>query len=197
MPLAAAEWIRSLAPRLNLSKLAFVIGFLRFLGVINAAIWFGAAIFFTVAVGPAFFSPEMTNVIPPPYNGVAAQVVLKRFFILQHWCALMAFLHLLAEWLYMGRPLERITLLLLTTMFCIGLLGGFWIQPKLKELHRVKYSTRSAPIEKQQATRSFGIWHGVAQSMNLFVTVGLLVYLWRITSAPSPTRFVSANKFRG
>lgn len=174
-----------------------MIGFLRFVGVVNAAIWFGAAIFFTVGVGPAFFDPEMTQVIPAPYNGLAAEVVIKRFFILQHWCGIIAFIHLIAEWLYMGRPFERLTVALLTLIFCLGLAGGFWLQPKLKQLHRTKYSARSSAVEKQQASRSFSLWHGFSQTANLMVTIGLLVYLWRISNAPSPTRFISSTKFRG
>lgn len=174
-----------------------MIGFLKFVGVINAAIWFGAAIFFTVAVGPAFFVPEMTSVIPPPYNGLAAQVVIRRFFILQHWCGVIAILHLLAEWIYMGRPLERITVAVLTIIFCLGLIGGFWLQPRLKQLHRTKYSARSSLVERQQATKSFAAWHGLSQMTNLLATAGLLFYLWRVSNAPNPTRFVSSTKFRG
>jgi hypothetical protein len=38
-----------------------MIGILRFIGIANAAVWFGSLIFFTVVVGPAFFSEGMIN----------------------------------------------------------------------------------------------------------------------------------------
>ncbi len=57
-----------------------VIGFLRFIGLTNAAVWFGAAVFFTFVGGPAFFSPEMKHLLPPPYNGAAAELMIARVF---------------------------------------------------------------------------------------------------------------------
>ena len=36
---------------------------LRFIGVMNAALWFGAALFFTFAIAPAFSSPEMKRLL--------------------------------------------------------------------------------------------------------------------------------------
>ena len=67
-----ASWLDSkLGTGINLFYFALVTGFLRFIGVANAAIWFGSAIFFTFAAGPAFFTTEMVHIIPPPYNGLA------------------------------------------------------------------------------------------------------------------------------
>src|SRR6266496_2641930 len=54
-----------------------VIGFLRFLGILNAGVWLGAAIFFTFGAGPALFSQETQNLLGPknyPYfSGAIAQ----------------------------------------------------------------------------------------------------------------------------
>lgn len=168
-------------------------GFLRFVGVVNAAIWFGAAIFFNIAV-PVFFTEEVKQkLFPPPYNGVAAQLIISRFFILQHWCGAIALIHLLAEWLYLGRVLERLTLGILVTIFSLNLIGGFWLQPKLHELHKIKY-LGTTPEQKEQAAQSFRAWHGVSQMANMFVAAGLLFYLWRVTSTSHTSRLPGFRK---
>ena len=170
--------------------------FLRFVGVVNAAIWFGAAIFFTLGAGPAFFSAEMKQLLTLPYAGAAAQIVIARYFVLQQCCGAIALVHLFAEWIYMGRPLERIMLGLVIGLFSLGLIGGFWLQPKLQRLHLTKY--RGATVEqRERAAKSFGAWHGVSQTMNLLMTGALLYYLWRLTNPKSPSRFVRPAKFRG
>lgn len=170
-----------------------MIGFLRFVGVVNAAVWFGSAIFFTIVAGPAFFSDEMEKLIRPPYNGAAAQILLKRYFYLHYWCGGVALIHLLLERLYTGRTFERFTSGLLAVILGLSLLGGFWLQPKLKNLHYVKYRGATAE-ERAEATKSFGAWHGVSQTMNLFVTAGLLFYLWRVSSLTHPARVPGFRK---
>jgi hypothetical protein len=174
-----------------------VIGFLRYLGLLNAAIWLGAAVAFTIAIGPAFFSDEMKAILHAPYNGAAAQIVIKRYFILLHFCGGIALLHLFLEKLYLGKAVERIALAVLLITISLGLLGGFWLQPKLRVLHLRKYDARSSMQLRGEADRSFKMWHGVSQTMNLFVIGGLLFYLWRVSNPPNASRFVSGNKFRG
>ena len=91
-------------------------GFLRFIGTANAAVWFGAAVFFTLAAGPAIFSTEVQNLFGDAgfrfYAGGVALAVLKRYFIVQCACGIIALVHLWAEWLYLGRKASRITLAL-------------------------------------------------------------------------------------
>ncbi|MEO5803486.1 MAG: DUF4149 domain-containing protein [Verrucomicrobiota bacterium] len=173
-----------------------VIGFLRFFGLLNAAVWLGATVSFSIALGPAFFSQEMKSLLPPPYNGAAAQIVISRYFILLHCCGVVGLLHLFLETLYLGKALERLTLALLTIIISFGLFGGFWLQPKLRVLHLKKYDGRSSVERRGLADRSFKVWHGVSQTMNLFVMGGLFVYLWRVSNSVSTSRFSSANKFR-
>lgn len=154
------------------------------MGIVNAAVWFGSGVFFTFFSGPAFFSPEMKTLLPPPYNGAAAQLIIQRFFILQHWCGGIALVHLLAEWFYFGRAFERFTFGLLVVIFSLGLAGGLWLQPKLHDLHLIRYRGADA-AQKEQATQSFKVWHGISSSVNLLILPGLLFYLWRVTSANS------------
>lgn len=171
-----------------------MIGFLRFVGIVNAAVWFGAAIFFTFFAAPGFFSDEMLRILPPPYNGAAAQLIIKRYFILQQWCGAIALLHLFAEKLYAGRALERFTLAVLLVLFSLGLAGGVWLQPKLRDLYLVKYNQKATPEQREVAARTFKTWHGVSQSANLLILPGLLFYLWRVTSSSNGTKLSSFRK---
>jgi len=173
-----------------------VIGFLRFLGAANAAVWFGSAIFFTFAVGPAFFSERMLSLLGGSnlelgraYAGAAVQVVLERYFALHLVCGLIALVHLFAEFLYMGKPLQRLTLYLLLGVFSLGILGGYWLQPKLQQLHRERYAKTSTPERVQQAAKSFRTWHATSQILNLVMIAGVLTYLWRVTTPPSVYRY--------
>jgi hypothetical protein len=173
-----------------------VVGFLRIIGIINAAIWFGSLVFFTIGVGPAFFSDEMTSFIRQPYNGLAAQVVLKRYFYLQMWCAGIALAHLSAEWLYSRRPIHRLTLLLLMSLFLFGILGGYVFLPNMKQLHVKMYHSQTTPEVKAAARRSFWILHGTSSVMNLLVIGGVLVYLIQVTKPENTARFTSLTRFK-
>jgi len=168
-----------------------VISFLRFLGVLNAAAWFGGAVFVTFFAGPAFFSDQMIHALANQryYAGAAAQVFLGRYFSLHYVCGALAAAHLLAEWLYLGRRLTRFTTGLLTLIIALTLLGGTWMQPKLHNLHHTMYFG-ATPVEKTKATNTFRTWHGASQAANLVVVAGLLVYFWRLTH-PRRTREVS------
>jgi hypothetical protein len=173
-----------------------VVGFLRIIGVINAAVWFGSLIFFTTAVGPAFFSDEMTSLLTLPYAGAAAQIVLKRYFYLQIWCAAVALAHLIGEWLYSGKPFQRFTLLLLMSLFSLSLIGGYIFLPKMKQLHLRMYAVQTTPAEKVSAKRSFWILHGTSSVLNLFVICGVLVYVWQVTKPVNTARFSSLTRFK-
>ena len=174
---------------------------LRFIGVLNAAVWLGAAVFFTLAVGPAFFSKAAAAVpVPKFYAGAFAQIVLERYFYLQQVCGVIAVVHLVAEWFYLGRPIQRINVALLSGLLFLGFAGGLWLQPKLARLHLVKYGMteqyQAAPEPvpvRQAAARSFGRWHGVSMFCNLLALSGLTVYFWRVTHPSDHLRFLKAS----
>jgi hypothetical protein len=175
----------------------------------NAAIWLGGSIFFTFAVAPAFFSGEIKVLesqgrLHPFYPGAIAQLVLHRYFFLSCVCGSLAMAHQLAEWVYLGRALNRLTLGVLAGLLVIGGLGGLWLQPKLKQLHLVKYGmtaqyTRTAvpasDAQRLRAGKSFRVWHGVAQSINLLGLAGLVFYFWRVAH-PSDHLRVLAPQIR-
>ena len=121
-----------------------MIGFLRFVGILNAAVWFGAAVFFTFWSGRAPFSPEMKALLGPhnyPYfSGAIAKILIARYFSLQFICSIIAIVHLLAEWLYLGRFPQNSRLGLLLGLCLAVMVGGYWLQPRMKALHATKYA---------------------------------------------------------
>jgi hypothetical protein len=176
-----------------------VIGILRFVGVLNAAVWFGASVFFTFGAGPAVFSSEMKSLLGqnnfPYFSGAIAQVLIARYFHLQLVCGAVAVVHLLAEWLYLGKHPQKLQSGLLIGLCFAALIGGYWFQPKLKALHAIKYGVNTRPEVRERVARSFKTWHAVSQVINLLVVAGLAAYLWRTANPSDPTRFVSSMKF--
>ena len=161
---------------------------MRFVGVANAAVWFGASIFI-LWLQPAFFSDEMIRLLTRPYAGAAAQIVIERYFLFHELCGAVALAHLVAEWLYMGKPLQRLTLWLLLGIFALGLVCGHSLQPKLRALHRTIYGPGSTRQQIDQAKQSFKLWHAASQALNLVVLGGVAVYLWRATTPGSGYRY--------
>jgi hypothetical protein len=172
-----------------------VIGLLRFVGILNAAVWCGSAIFLTIGL-PAVFSPELKKLLTPAGVGFAAEAVVARFFLLQYWCGGIALAHLLAEWTYCGRPIRRFNLMLVLGLLTLALIGGLWAQPKMRAWHEVKYFGKS-PQEQAQAAKDFGLWHGVSEAANMFVIAGLIIYLWRVSRPSETPRFGGFTKIRG
>lgn len=178
-----------------------MIGLLRIVGVANAAVWFGTAVFHTFFAAPAFSSDEMQAVLGaknfPYYGGVISQLLLARYFQVNLVCAVIALLHLLAERLYLGRAAKKIWTVVIVTLFWISLLGVFWLAPKLRELHQARYQVSTPPAQREAAARSFRLWYGVFQGLNFFILVGVGGSLWRATHPPDDLRFVGSTKFRG
>ncbi len=160
-----------------------------------AAVWFGSAVFFSLFVGPAFFTDEMKRLFPPPYNGAIAELVLSRYFVLHYICGVLALVHLVAEWIYSGKVAARLTLWLVGGVLGLSLLGGVWLQPKLKQLQRVKYAEHyrlnAATQQREAAAKDFGLWHGVARMTDLAMLLALWVYLARVIHTGESPRFVS------
>ena len=89
-------------------------------------------------------------------------MLIYRYFLLQLWCAGIALAHLIAEWLYSGRPFKRLSLLLLMSLFLLNLLGAYVLLPRMKELHLKRYSPQSTLEVKMAAARSFRILHATS-----------------------------------
>ena len=131
----------------------------------------------------------------PYFSGAIAQILIARYFHFQVACGVVAVLHLLAEWLYLGKYPRRLQAGLVIGLCAAALFGGYGLQPRLKALHATKYSVNTRPEIREAAARSFKAWHGVSQVVNLLMVSGLAVYLWRAANPSDQTRFLSAVKF--
>ena len=165
-----------------------MIRLLHAVGILNAAVWLGASIFFTFVAGPAFFSEDMLRLLGKPHAGAAAQVVIARYFLVQEVCALLALAHLVCEALYLGRPVWRWTLALLAGGLLLVCVGDYGFRPKLHSLHRAMYRPGTPVAVQQMAQRSFRVWHGVSQVLNLAVVGGVFGYFLLLALPPSNSR---------
>jgi len=169
-------------------------GFLRFVALLNAAVWCGSSVFLVVGL-PGLFSPELERLLTKPYVGFAAEAVLGRYFILYYCCGAVALLCLAANRIYSGKG-SRLDFGLAGSLMGVGMLSGLWLQPRMHAWHYLKYWGGTPEIQ-ERAGRLFGAWHGISQCVNLLVIAGLIVYLWR-TSRPAETqRFGGLGKMRG
>jgi hypothetical protein len=139
-------------------------------------------------------SPEHN---PPgrwPFSGIGLQRLWARDFDLQMWCAGVALLHLVAECVYLGRPLSRFHLFLLVGLLCSSLIGGFLLQPKVEKLHLARFQKDAPAQQIKSAERAYPVWNGVTQFLNYLTLVGIMVYLWQVTGLNAQNRF--GSKFR-
>jgi hypothetical protein len=183
-----------------------VSGFLRFIGVVNTAIWLGAGIFFAAVALPAIFSQSMNKevfqqAVDSPfysyYPGGVAVVLFRRYFVLQYICGFIGLLHLCAEKLYLGRAFPRLGTSIVAGALCLSLIGGIWLQPRMEALRNIKYHGHSQE-EKDKAAHSFGMWHGISEFTNFVVLAGLLIHITRVSRPPNETiRYGTFTKFRG
>jgi hypothetical protein len=163
--------------------------------MLNAAVWCGSAIFLVIGL-PALFSPELKRLLTAAGVGFAAESLVARYFIVQYWCGGIALAHLLAEWLYCGRPLWRLNLGLLVVILSLGLAGGLYAQPKMRDLHRTRYFGRTSE-QQMQAAKAFAAWHTASEAANLLVIGCLVWYLWQVSREQEPPRLLSFSKIRG
>jgi hypothetical protein len=178
-----------------------VISFLRFIGLMNASVWLGAAVFFSACAVPATLSPEMEQLLGaknfPFFSGAAAQIITSRYFVFLSVTAVVALLHLLAEWLYMGRPARRLSMFLLGGLLAVVLICGLWIEPHLETLHNRRYAPGIQTVERAAAARSLRFWQAGFVVLNSLMMAGLVVYVWRVANPSDAPRFISSIKFRG
>jgi len=170
------------------------------MGMLNAAVWLGAAMFCTLGVLPVLDSQQLTALLGQtyfPFLSVAiGRLIIAKLFHWQIFCAVVAWLHLVLEWLYLGRTPRRLWVGLLTILFSLSLLGGLWLNPKVSRLHRTHHAVNVAPEIREQAGKGFRVWEGVFQALNVLLIGGVAVYFWRLTTVEDAPRFVTPVKFR-
>jgi hypothetical protein len=175
-------------------------GFLRALGLLNAALWFGASVFCSTGLLAAVNSREFGAVVGqqfyPQMSGALMLIVFSRLFYLQIFFAFLAGGHQALEWLYLGRILRRRWVGLLALLLLVSVGSGFWLMPKLKQLHAAQHLPQITEVERTQLERRFGLWHGVFQAVNVVTILGIGAYLVRVSRVQDEPRFVSPFKFR-
>jgi hypothetical protein len=166
----------------------------------NAAVWFGTAVFFVFAGEPATSSSQMVELIGTnnfPYFSVAiGQILAARFFYVSCACSAVALVHLGVEWLYLGKYPSRPWLGVVAGLCLLGLAQGGIVQPAVRESHNRQFRQRVPVAEREAAARAFRAWRGLSKTLNLVLLAGLGCYLWRMGNPPDPMRFVSARQFR-
>ena len=165
----------------------------------NAAVWLGTAIFFTFGAHPACFSADLKATLglttDSYYPGAIAGVIMSRYYHVMLACGVVALLHLLAEWLYMGRPRREFSFWLVIGLFALTLLGSNAIEPSLVRLNK-KHYTAPQTADRESAGKSFRILNGTEVALNLVLIGGLILYTWRAGSPSDTLRFVSPVQFR-
>ena len=178
-----------------------VIRGLRFAGVLIASVWLGALAFHTFVVGPALNSGVAQGLIGTKFfayisTGVS-QILAGWYFHLGAGCAILTLVHLFLENLYLGRGVSRRWAALMFTLFTLNLLGSVWLNPTLTTLHQTQHRANASGAEREAAARSFRLWHGVFQAMNVCMLAGVTALLWRASNPTDTPRYVSSGKFRG
>jgi hypothetical protein len=174
-------------------------GLLRCIGLFNAAIWFGAGIHFAFFGGTAPFSNDMRDLLGannyPYFSGAIAQILIARYLRLQIICACVAIIHLFAERLYYGRlPQARWVGVSLMALF-LTMAGRYWLLPKMRDLHRIKYAVNITSQAHEAAAHSFLWLHSMSQIINLFLLISLGFYLWRMANPKETMQFVGTPRF--
>ncbi len=168
--------------------------------MLNAAVWLGAAVFCSTALLVAMNSRDTMALLGTQYfgqvSGALTQIIFTRLFSLHILVAILAWLHMIAEWMYLGRIPRRFWVALLTLLFTTSLLGSLWLCPKLTRLQRAQYAPNLVPAIQAAAQRSFNVWEGVFQAVNVLMIGGIAIYFWRVTHLQDEPRFVSPSKFR-
>jgi len=180
-----------------------VIAFLRFIGLMNSAVWFGAVVVFAALISPALASSEIVdlfggarNPMSPAYAVLAGEVIITKFVWIHFICGGITAVHLLVEWLYTGKAIRSLILYLAMLLITLGLLNGLILYPKMKELHRTRYTRGIEPARQQKATSMFSSLQQATEIIHWIMVGGLLIYTWKVATPGEQPRFNSTRKFK-
>jgi hypothetical protein len=166
----------------------------------NAAVWLGTAIFFTFGAEPACYSTDMRAALGTSaasyFPGAISGVVMSRYYGLTLACGVIALLHFLAEWLYMGRPRRKFSFGLVAALFLLTLIGRNAVRPSLVNLNR-KHYTSAQLAERESAGKNYRLLRFASITLNLVIIGGLAVYVSRVSSPSDTLRFMRPVQFRG
>jgi hypothetical protein len=196
---------------------------LRFIGVMNVAVWFGAALFYFFGVTPATYSADMKYLLTERtytvYSGVIDDIYWQRLFTFEVWCGAIALAHQCAEWLYLGRRL-RLTFWLVVGLLSLSLIDGLVLHPHIQHLREVKFAYQKTAHglqgqnaytlpQREKAAKSLEFYKKVGRigtfvldsekfsmTMNWLALSCLAVLAWRVANPNENVRFAPSSKFR-
>ena len=175
-------------------------GFLRFLGVFNAAVWFGAVVFYLFGVSVLLNSTEAQALFGADHSDffsrASQQIIQDRFYTIQWICAAVALVHIWTERWYLGRRTRRRWDGLLLGALILSLWGDNSLVSRLRQLHNGQHARDASPQLREASARSFRNWQRVATAMHLYLLFGAGACLWRAANPESGPRFLSTNKLR-
>jgi hypothetical protein len=175
------------------------IGLLRFIGLFNAAVWFGTIAFQLFLSSPAMRSADMQQLLGPknfPYFSAAiGHVISARCYTVFLVCSLVALLHLGADWLYTGKHPKRGSLALVFAFFLCGELQSHVLQPKLQALLLEQHRPGVRTGEPTRSPTAIWVWPALSTAVNLLLLGGLCRYLWQVANPPEETHFVGSASF--
>jgi len=171
-----------------------VIAFLRIVGLLNAAAWFGLAVVMAFGVEAGAHSQEMEGALGignfPYFSGMIAHLFIKRLLYFQLALGIIALLHLGAERLYFGRASQKAWFGLIAALLVICLLNSFWLQPRLEYLHKAAFAANYRPEQRRAAQESYRGWHMAFKWLAVLSAGGLAIYLLRVATPQESTRFL-------
>lgn len=180
-----------------------MIRYIRIIGLFNAAIWFGMAVFFTAGVSPTFFSHKILSLFggenslySRAYAGAVNVTVLEKYYYWHYICGVIAFCHLVFEWLFGGYLISRFKPSLLVLICSINLICGIFLMPPLKKFQLQKYDLKAPPTLREAASSSFKTLHLISYSLNLVVIVSTGLYFYNFTNHINEQRLVIKDKIR-
>ena len=173
-----------------------MISFLRFVGVMNAAVWLGACLFHFLVVSPFFGSAATRWLLGEAHAQGSGLMLWERFYTVHYLCLALAWLHLLAEWVYLGRSIPRFHGWALSLLLVLGVAGNMVLNRRVTPLHWSRYQPQVQPEIRANATHSYPLWSAVWTTTNTALGLTLVVFCIRTLLANPGPRFMTQGKFR-
>ena len=176
--------------------------FLRLTGLGTAAVWLGGTALFIFGINPLFGGSTLVRLLGPLHAGETGIQATERFLLFQAICAGAALIHLLADWLYTGRPVDRRLVIRLFLLLGLALLSKLWIVPKCRSLNTQAFLgpgrqilTQAQTPAQRQAERSLAVWSGLAVVLHVASLAGVTFYfvLQSSGNSPGPRLFTRAK----
>jgi len=177
-----------------------VTGFLRFLGVFNAAVWFGAVVFYLFGVSVLLNSDEVRTLFGADhydfFSRASLLIIQDRFYTIQWICAAVALIHLWTERWYLGRRTKRRWDGLILGALILSLWGDNYLVSRLSRLHNGQHARGASSELREASAKSFRNWQRIATLVHLYLLFGAGACLWRAANPESGPRFLSTSKLR-